>query len=146
MAGSGEGCARAEQSSSEISLPRPGTETVLLVEDEDAVRRLAQSGLKNSGYTVLEAGDGAKALELAAAHPGRIDLLITDVVMPGMSGPLLAEQLRAARPNLKVLFLSGYTGEAVLRHPGGAGSGAKIRSRKFRELRKLIGVIRVICG
>jgi two-component system cell cycle sensor histidine kinase/response regulator CckA len=93
-----------------------GAETVLLVEDEDAVRMLTRIVLEESGYTVLEAADGAEALKAAGAHAGPIHLLISDVVMPGAGGPEVAARLLARRPGLKVLFLSGYTDDAVVRH------------------------------
>jgi PAS domain S-box-containing protein len=93
-----------------------GTETILLVEDEEAVHNLFRSVLHNSGYTVLEAYDGQRALELAQQHPTPIHLLITDLVMPRMSGRQLADRLRILRPNMCVLFMSGYTEEAVAHH------------------------------
>ena len=82
--------------------------TVLVVEDEEEVRALARDVLEMNGYVVLEALSPAHALELGETHPGAIDLLITDVVMPGMSGPELARRLRARRPALRVLCMSGY--------------------------------------
>ena len=94
-----------------------GTETILVVEDEAPVRAVTRQLLERNGYRVLEAGDGAAALALidggAETH---VDLLLTDVVMPGMSGRELADQLKARRPDLHVLFMSGYTDDAVLRH------------------------------
>ncbi len=134
--------ARARPSFSETAQPLPGTETLLLVEDEEGVRRLLIMGLTANGYQVLEAHDGQQALELAAQHPGRIDLLITDVVMPRLSGGQLADQLLALRPDLKVLFLSGYTDEAVLRHGVSQGSRPFLQkpftpsslARKVREV------------
>lgn len=93
---------------------RKGTETVLLVEDQDEVRSLGCLGLRATGYTVLEARDGVEALEVAGRHPGRIHLLVTDVIMPRMGGPELAQQLSSSRPGLKTLFLSGYTTHPML--------------------------------
>jgi two-component system, cell cycle sensor histidine kinase and response regulator CckA len=93
-----------------------GNETVLLVEDEDSVRALAKHVLQNCGYTVIEAMDGTEAIQKAASHEGPIDLLVSDVVMPHLGGRPLAERLLALKPQAKVLFLSGYTNDAVLRH------------------------------
>jgi PAS domain S-box-containing protein len=99
----------AEAAPTPSPVPVPGR-TVLLVEDEDRVRRIAARCLERVGYRVLPVADGEDALRLAAAT-GPIDLLLTDVVMPGLSGPRLAEQLRAARPGLPVLFMTGFSGE-----------------------------------
>jgi two-component system, cell cycle sensor histidine kinase and response regulator CckA len=96
-------------------IPR-GNETVLLVEDDNSVRALARHVLQICGYHVLEAADGAEAIKLAESHAGPIDLLVSDVVMPFLGGRHLAERLLAIKPHLKVLFLSGYTNEAVVRH------------------------------
>ena len=93
-----------------------GTETILFVEDEQSVRELVRDYLVGAGYCMLEASDGTQALKVAAAHPGPIHILITDVVMPHLSGPELASKLTAERPNLKVLFISGYTDDTVFRH------------------------------
>jgi len=97
------------------SLPR-GTETVLLVEDEKGVRELAREYLEMSGYTVIEAENGHAALELAAMHSGPIHLLMTDVVMPGISGRELADRVGKVRPGVKVLYMSGYTDQSVVHH------------------------------
>src|SRR5213593_4246443 len=96
--------------------PARGSETVLLAEDEPAVRAIAQQALERHGYTVLAAPSGAAALALAAQHAATIDLLLTDVVMPGMSGRDLADRLTAQRPGIRVLYISGYTDNAIVRH------------------------------
>ncbi len=93
-----------------------GSETILLVEDEIAVRKIARLTLASQGYHVLEAADGPDAMHLAEEYRETIHLLVTDVVMPGLGGRLLAENLRQQRPELRVLFMSGYTDDEVLRH------------------------------
>lgn len=93
-----------------------GNETILLVEDEDAVRGLSRHVLKSCGYTVLEASNGIEALEVVRNYRGTIHLAISDVVMPHLSGRRLAEALRAARPEARILFISGYTDDEVVRH------------------------------
>jgi len=93
-----------------------GTETILFVEDEQSVRELVRDFLVGAGYCVLEASDGVQGLKVAAAHPGPIHMLITDVVMPHLSGPQLAAKLSAQRAGLKTLFISGYTDDTVFRH------------------------------
>ena len=93
-----------------------GAETVLLVEDEKAVRKIARMALQSHGYTVLEADGGAEAIRLAQTHPGEIHLLVSDVVMPEMGGRLVLDEVRKYRPGLRVLFMSGYTDDAVLLH------------------------------
>jgi CheY-like chemotaxis protein len=94
-----------------------GSETILLVEDEELVRNLERDVLEKGGYTVLEAVGPSHALEIARAHSGVIHLLLTDVVMPGMSGDVLARRLVAERPDLKVVFSSGYAAD-VIEHRG----------------------------
>jgi two-component system, cell cycle sensor histidine kinase and response regulator CckA len=112
--------------------PNPrGDETIMLVEDEPAVRDLAARVLRSQGYTVLEAGDGIEALRFVAQQPdARIDLLVTDVVMPRMGGGVLAEQLIAMRPGIKVLFTSGYTEDAML-HDGQLATGTHFLHKPF---------------
>jgi CheY-like chemotaxis protein len=100
----------------EADAPRRGSETVLVAEDETGVRALTREYLESSGYQVLEAQNGAEALEIAAQHPGEIHLLLTDVVMQGISGCKLAENMVKLRPNVKVLYMSGYTDQAIVRH------------------------------
>jgi CheY-like chemotaxis protein len=93
-----------------------GTETILLVEDEEALRRFVKRALLRDGYQVLEARDGLEALDLAAEHAGKIHLVLTDVVMPHLGGRELVERLLAVSPDLRVLYTTGYTDDAVLRH------------------------------
>ncbi|MFQ5876211.1 MAG: GAF domain-containing protein [Acidobacteriota bacterium] len=95
--------------------PQRGTETVLLAEDEGCVRALIGDTLRSIGYTVLEARNGREALQLCRRHAGAIHLLLTDVVMPEIAGPALARQVAALRPEVKVLFMSGYTGDSIAR-------------------------------
>ena len=96
--------------------PPTGTETVLLVEDHDGLRALVRKVLGRYGYTVLEAANGDEALQICERHQGAIHLLLTDVVMPGMSGPGLADRLAPLHPAMKALYTSGYTDDAIVRH------------------------------
>ena len=117
--------------SAEVHTSAHGDETILLVEDEPAVRELAARVLRGQGYTVLEAGNGLEALRVVEQEQtARIDLLLTDVVMPGLGGGALAEQLIAIRPGIKVLFTSGYTEDAML-HAGQLASGTHFLHKPF---------------
>jgi signal transduction histidine kinase/ActR/RegA family two-component response regulator len=107
-----------------------GSETILVLEDEARVRKLICEVLAGRGYQVLEAVRGEEAIRMAAEHQGRIHLLLTDVVMPEMSGPQALEQIRARHPNMKVLFMSGYTDEAMVHH-GILDSGAPFLQKPF---------------
>jgi two-component system, cell cycle sensor histidine kinase and response regulator CckA len=113
---------RVDQVAETVKAPTPpantarGTETILVVEDEDAVRDLARDILTAQGYTVLEACHGRDALRVAERHSGPIHLLLTDVVMPGMSGRQLADQFRPLRPRMRGLYMSGYTDNAIVHH------------------------------
>ena len=107
-----------------------GSETVLLVEDNDLVRKVSRRVLEQYGYRVLEAEDGDKALMVSEQHEGLIELMVTDVVMPEMSGKELAERLKVLRPEMKVLYMSGYTDNAVVRH-GVIGRGVAFLEKPF---------------
>ena len=96
-------------------MPR-GNETILLAEDEDRVRETVRLILEGAGYTVIAAQSGAEALRIGTERVGSIHLVVTDVIMPVMSGRQLADALTSSQPNLKILYLSGYTDDAVIRH------------------------------
>jgi CheY-like chemotaxis protein len=107
-----------------------GHETVLLVEDEAKLRGLARQSLEGQGYTVIEAGDGIEAMQQAQGHRGPIHLLLTDVIMPGMNGRELAGQLAPRRPEMRVLYMSGYT-ENAIGHNGMLDEGINLLQKPF---------------
>lgn len=108
--------ARAIEDASGAKLDRRANETVLLVEDEEGVRQLTREFLETSGYTVIQAADGHTALELARMHQGPIHILVTDIVMPGISGRELAERVTRIREEIKILYMSGYTDQSLVQH------------------------------
>ena len=122
--------APAEPAREHLSARPHGEETVLLVEDDAAVRAVALRILRSSGYEVLEAIDGDQAAAFLASYEGKLDLLLTDVMMPGLDGPALAERARASRPELKVVFMSGYPGEVIARR-GHFVAGENFLSKPF---------------
>ncbi len=111
-------------------MPVRGSETILIIEDEDMVRNLACRGLKDQGYSVLEACNGIQALQYIREHPGAIDLVISDVVMPEMGGRELGQLLAQQEPGLPVLYMSGYTGDDVM-HRGLLDPGAPFQQKPF---------------
>jgi two-component system cell cycle sensor histidine kinase/response regulator CckA len=126
----------------ETHKPEPGTETILLVEDEANLRYLARQFLEKQGYRVIEAADGAVAMQIAVAHEGVIHLLLTDVIMPGMNGRELAQRVSEIRPNVKVLYMSGYT-ENVIGHNGTLDAGVRLLQKPF-NLRDLKDKVREV--
>jgi CheY-like chemotaxis protein len=120
----------------------PGTETILLVEDEANLRYLARQYLEKQGYKVIEAADGAVAMQIAVAHEGVIHLLLTDVIMPGMNGRELAQRISEIRPNAKVLYMSGYT-ENVIGQNGTLDAGVRLLQKPF-NLRDLKSKVREV--
>ncbi len=121
-----------------------GTETVLLVEDEEAVRALVRSTLESQGYQMLEARNGDEAFQLALRYGGAIHLLVTDMVMPGMGGRQLAERLRLGRRDTRVLYVSGYSGDVMLRHGGSHGEAALLLQKPFTPRDLLMRVRQVL--
>jgi len=120
----------------------PGTETILLVEDEANLRYLARQYLEKQGYKVIEAADGAVAMQIAVAHEAVIHLLLTDVIMPGMNGRELAQRIAEIRPNVKILYMSGYT-ENVIGHNGMLDAGVRLLQKPF-NLRDLKSKVREV--
>jgi CheY-like chemotaxis protein len=124
--------------------PARGAGTILVVEDEPAVRSLVARILVDSGYTVIEADGGAAALEAHGRFDGSVDMLITDVVMPRMSGPQLAEQLKRRSPELPILFMSGHVGETVERQ--GLLDDANLLAKPFTSEQLAGEVRRILAG
>jgi len=122
-----------------------GSETLLVVEDEEAVRELLQEWLTGHGYRVLAASTGLEAIETSERYPGEIDVLIADVVMPQMGGPALTRRLLDERPDLKVIYVSGYADEALGDHRV-LGAGAAFLQKPFtldnllRKVREVLDV------
>ena len=110
-----------------------GNETILLAEDEPSVRGLAARVLRNQGYKILEAVNGSEALQIASKHKEQIHLLLTDIVMPQIGGKELYDQLKHLRPNLKVLFTSGYTENAIV-HQGDLPHGVAFLQKPFSPI------------
>ncbi len=138
-----EGEVQIEAPSGERRKTYQGTETILLVEDDASVRHLVENVLKSQGYNILAAADPEEATKVSSAHEKTIDLLLTDLVMPKWNGRQLAEHLTFSRPTMKVMFMSGYTGDAVLRH-GVLNTGAAFLQKPFTPqalIRKVRGVL-----
>ncbi len=119
--------------------------TLLVVEDEPSVRRLARRVLEQEGYTVLAAANGEEALDLAAQHCGPIHLLVTDLIMPGLSGTQLARRVGDQRPDCRVLFISGYSNDAISRQ-GALAPGASFLQKPFTRMELLQQVSRLLAG
>jgi CheY-like chemotaxis protein len=130
--GVGDGTLVGQRPRQPIALPR-GPATVLIVEDEPPVREIAAAILGELGYQTLEAGDGEEALRVFGAHAGSVDLLLTDVVLPGkVRGRELAERIKAVRPEVKVLFMSGYTENSIVHH-GRLDDGVQMIGKPFHR-------------
>lgn len=120
----------------QVSSREPTGKTVLLVDDDESMRRVTRRILSRGGFRVIEAEHGADALRVAAAHDGEIDLLVTDVLMPGIRGPELVEELTVRSPELRVLYMSGYTDDDIMRwglQPGFAFIHKPFTSEGFNE-------------
>jgi len=124
-----DGTAESEEEES-VAQGSTGTETILLVEDDAAVRGLSARALREAGYEVLVAPTPADALDLSTSTAGTIHLLVTDVVMAGMSGKTLADAISALRPDMRILFVSGYTENTIVRH-GVLEPGVHFLSKPF---------------
>jgi CheY-like chemotaxis protein len=121
-----------------VRQPRPaapgdGGETILLVDDEPQVRGFVRRALEEHGYRVLETSAVDEALQLGSSYPGRIDLLLTDVVLPGMSGPQLAARLAPLRPEMRILYMTGYADDAIV-HRGVISAGQALLVKPFTSL------------
>ena len=115
----------------------PGT--ILLVEDDDGVRAFVRLGLEHAGYTILAAADSEQALDLFRTDPNRIDLVLSDVVMPNQTGPELIAELRRLRPNVRAVFMSGYTG-GIVSNSGGLPCDVPLLEKPF-TLERLLQVV-----
>jgi CheY-like chemotaxis protein len=140
----GGGVLTQQRSSAPVELPR-GSATVLVVEDDPAVREIAVAILDELGYHVLQAEDGEEGLHAFGQHVGTLDLLLTDVVLPGkLRGGDLAERMTAVRPEIRVLFMSGYTENSIVHH-GRLDDGVQLISKPFtreqlaRRVAELLG-------
>jgi CheY-like chemotaxis protein/two-component sensor histidine kinase len=139
------GAAEAAVAAAPAAIQGKGLETILVAEDDEPLLRLAHRALATLGYTVLQADRAATAIDIARRHKGPIDLLLTDVVMPDMNGRKLAETLRAARPGLRVLFMSGYPDGAIT-HNGMLEKGVAYVAKPFtteaiaRKVREMLDV------
>jgi len=131
-------------------MPSKGTETILVVEDEEALREVAKRILHGAGYKVLTAKDGDEALVLCAQHASEIHLLLTDVVMPRMSGRVLADRLTKTRPALRVIYMSGYMDDAIVHH-GALDAGTHFIGKPFTaedltgKVRRVLDAAITIC-
>ena len=140
--------AEIAESTAQVAAPaesvraEPGTETILLVEDEANLRYLARQFLEKQGYRVIEAADGVAAMQIAVAHEEVIHLLLTDVIMPGMNGRELSQRISEIRPNVKVLYMSGYT-ENVIGRNGMLDAGVRLLQKPF-TLRDLKSKVREV--
>lgn len=127
------------------SIPKAQGETVLIVEDESAILELGLTMLERLGYKTLKAGTPGEAMELAGAHPHTVDLLITDVVMPEMNGRDLAARIAARYPQIKILFMSGYTAN-VIAHHGVLDEGVNFLQKPFSVHELAVKVRQVLEG
>src|SRR6202007_1896080 len=118
-----------------------GEGTILLVEDEEGLRQLNARGLTSRGYTVLEAGNGVEAIEVLEKHGGKVDLVVSDVVMPEMDGPTLLRELRSRNPGLKIIFVSGYAEDAFQKHLPADGQQFAFLAKPF-TLKQLVNAVK----